>query len=350
MDLFTPIADPSKFHPAFAALKSFPSPGCEAVLRSWVTGFHDRDGKFVHEFQTTFDPCFWELYLHAVLRHVGCEIDFSHVRPDFCVTSPTQFCVEATVALHASGSLPATHSVTPEMPLDLAEFTRQAIIRLANSISTKSRKWLESYSRLLHVREHPFVIAVAPFDRSGFFLQINRAIEAYLFGYYVDESKGTRQELILNGPEVRQIEFVQKDSGSRIPVGIFNDPSHSHISAVIFNTCATWSKLSALSSDTSEKIVFETLHHNPGSRIPLHAKRIKADYEEHLLDGLRIYHNPYADHPLPTALFSDERIFQTFYDGDDWNYQIGPKNLLYRTSIRIVAKGDETAGLMDSDW
>jgi hypothetical protein len=38
------------------------------VLTDWARGFIDRDGKFVKEFQTTFNSCFWELYVYAVLK------------------------------------------------------------------------------------------------------------------------------------------------------------------------------------------------------------------------------------------------------------------------------------------
>lgn len=33
-------------------------------------------------------------------------------------------------------------------------------------------------------------------------------------------------------------------------------------------------------------------------------------YKEHLLDGLRVYHNPYADYPLDPELFGRNEIFQ----------------------------------------
>ena len=39
-----------------------------AVLENWAQGFEDRDGKFVQEFQLTYESSFWELYLYAALR------------------------------------------------------------------------------------------------------------------------------------------------------------------------------------------------------------------------------------------------------------------------------------------
>ena len=57
-------------------------------------------GKFVREFQTTFNSSFWELYLFAVLKNPGIEVDFSHSSPDF-VAKNLPLTIEATIASHA---------------------------------------------------------------------------------------------------------------------------------------------------------------------------------------------------------------------------------------------------------
>jgi hypothetical protein len=82
------------------------SPYDQAVLAKWAERFIDRDGKFLQEFQTTFNSCFWELYLHAILKEAKCKIDFTHRAPDFVVSDPVPFVIEATVALNAKDSLP----------------------------------------------------------------------------------------------------------------------------------------------------------------------------------------------------------------------------------------------------
>jgi hypothetical protein len=62
------------------------------VLEEWAKGFIDRDGKFVNEFQTTFESSMWELYLNAYLRELGATLNFSHHAPDFVVDGPAKFC------------------------------------------------------------------------------------------------------------------------------------------------------------------------------------------------------------------------------------------------------------------
>jgi hypothetical protein len=67
-----------------------------------------------------------------------------------------------------------------------------------------------------------------------------RVIEALLFGYYLDEEIYLREGGTLKG---YQIDSALKDNGAPVPVNLFGDLSFSWLSAVIFSSCATWSKL-----------------------------------------------------------------------------------------------------------
>lgn len=127
MDLFSPQVDVSKMHKAFIRLRA--NPYDVAVINAWSCGFVARDGatKFATEFQTTFESCLWELYLHAVLKELKCQIDFSHSSPDFCITGPSRFTIEAVVARNAKGQLPhviqgliCRHRITPARPVQPA--------------------------------------------------------------------------------------------------------------------------------------------------------------------------------------------------------------------------------------
>src|SRR5437879_5421204 len=142
MDLFTPIVPAEKLHPNFANVIKMENQHNLAVLQRWAEGFVDRDGKFVREFQTTFNSSFWELYLFALLKEINCAVDFTFNAPDFVVTNPTPFILEATIASNADGSTAEHESFfRSELPSDLNEFNYAAILRLANSISAKSKKY-----------------------------------------------------------------------------------------------------------------------------------------------------------------------------------------------------------------
>src|SRR5208283_4661801 len=86
MDLFTPVVPLSRQHPNFQAIVARAGEPEREVIRAWSDGFSDRDGKFVQEFQTTFNSSFWELYLNAALRSLGFAIDFT--RPTEPATLP----------------------------------------------------------------------------------------------------------------------------------------------------------------------------------------------------------------------------------------------------------------------
>jgi len=104
LDLFTPIAEAEKLHPIFSMLLQGQYKPERDVINSWAEGFNDRDGKFVYEFQTTFESSMWELYLHAFLKELDAQIDFSHHAPDFVVDIINKpLTIESTIAAPPQG-------------------------------------------------------------------------------------------------------------------------------------------------------------------------------------------------------------------------------------------------------
>jgi hypothetical protein len=324
MDLFTPIVPPERFHPNFARLIGKRNPHDEAVLSKWADGFVDRDGKFVEEFQTTFNSCFWELYLHAILKEAGCKIDFTHSAPDFVVTDPVPFVVEATVALNAKDALPEWTPLDLNLrPRDFNDFNRAAMIRLLNSISEKSKKYFKSYQNQPHVTGKPFVLALTPFDQPFFYLQVQRAIEAVLYDYYVDEQEYIDDPSKFDSIRPKNLKTVRKNSGVELPLGIFNDGGHAHISAVVFNSSATWGKVKALGDDPYPFIYFSAARSDPTNGDSFVFQGQKGVYEETLFDGLRVYHNPHATHPLDWRVFQEPGALEAMCvnpEAHEWRY------------------------------
>ena len=355
LDLLTPVVLPERLHPSFKRIIDRANVHDRQVLEEWVDGFVDRDGKFVTEFQTTFDSSFWELYLHAVFKDLGMRTDFSFPRPDFCVLSPIPFVVEATVALHAHGTPSVTETNPLEIPTEFTEFNRQAILRLSNSLHAKYKKYVESYSRLPQVAGKPFVLAIAPFDRPHFQLQAQRAVEALLYRYYVDEDKYNREHPGGGVPLLAdELPFVEKDSGERIPLGIFCDRSMSEVSAVIQSTSGTWSKVRAIGDDPDVLISAVYENRDQGGELVFHGPRSR--YRESVLDGLRVYHNPYASNPLDPEIFGDPAILQATSDRPVSIILVNEcrRNLVCRTAMTFprgaMAKYLETAPPNKSFW
>jgi hypothetical protein len=336
MNLFKPVVEEARRHQNFRNLLAIGNGFTLDVLNDWARGFVDRDGKFVQEFQTTFNSSFWELYLFAVLKKYGMTVDFSKDRPDFCI--PTwNLNIEAAIASNAQGAEPEyTRLGTP--PSDLNAFNFQTIIRLANSLGEKHRKYISSYSALAHVKDQAYVVAVTNFDQPFSFMAAQRPIEAVLLGYYVDEERSIAsggREGHLKGEELMQ---VFKANGSPVQLGMFTTPAYADISAVIFSNCANIGKLRALSSDLARGVVFTALRFNPKSNMPHVIKLPKAQYEENLLDGLRIYHNPYATHTLDPALFGHPSVFQWYVRGDEEFVEQRKGQLLFRYVETVIGR------------
>jgi hypothetical protein len=341
MDLFTPIVPEDAWHPNFAAQIRRPNPWNRAVLDDWATGFVDRDGKFVHEFQTTFNSCFWELYLNAVLRERGRSVDFNFQSPDFVITGREPFIVEAAIASHAKGALPEYRRAEAKLPDDLNELNRQAIIRLSNALHGKYENYKTHYATLPHVARKPFVVALSPFDRPNFNMSCQRAIEALLYNYYVDEEKWIAAG-VQEVPAPKGLLFsVKKETGTDIELGVFQNGAMPEVSAVIFSTCATWGKVRALSTDPNPNIFFTALLLNPTGPRPHCIRAKKSEYKETLLDGLRVYHNPDASHPLDPAIFRNPGVMQSYYsqDAEDWEHEQRDGQLLFRSVFSQESEG-----------
>ncbi len=338
MDLFTPVVSEDKWHPNFSAImKARNGYNCD-VINDWSKGFVDRDRKFVKEFQTSFNSSFWELYLNAVFNFYGFSMDWTHPSPDFYIMKPIDFIVEATIASNEDIGDPEFLTFESLIPDDLNEFNRKTIIRLSNSIHAKFIKYKESYSLLSHVSGKPFIIAVTAFDQPYFSMTCQRAIEALLFGYYVDEeeyiAREDNSEPLVGG----HVDKVLKDNNSQIELGLFSKGIMPEISAVLFSSTATWGKVRALSHDPNPYIKFDALRYNPHSVNPHKIELVKQNYRETLLDGLRIYHNPFAQFPIDPCHFRNKDVFQVYpnYDTGEFEYDIREGQLLFRKVYTYV--------------
>ncbi len=205
MNLFIPQVEEQKFHPNFKAVMKKQSDSDfipigmnlekdRKRLESWCEGFPDRDNKFVKEFQTTFNTCFWEIYLYKLFTDYSFSFNWNYASPDFILNSNgIDIIVEATTANKANDERP--NEWEKEEPLanilnseayehyqnNMNEANRYSMIRLSNGIFSKYKKYKDSYSQLEHVKNKPFVIALAPFEQPFFYYQYSRPIMALLY-------------------------------------------------------------------------------------------------------------------------------------------------------------------------
>ncbi|MFG0720858.1 hypothetical protein ACF8PU_04115 [Pseudomonas sp. GLN_6] len=344
LDFFEPLVPADKFHKNFSSIIIKGRKAERDLFSSWAEGFVDRDNKIVKEFQTSFNSSFWEIYLYRVFVEFGCVIDWSKSSPDFSISSNGgEFVVEAVTAGAANGKPNEWDKNFSDEELESIKrfkvLNTEAIIRLSNAVLSKVRKYNESYNKLDHVKRKPFVIAVAPFEQPHFNLQYDRAIRALLYDCYVDEDvfldePGSYPE----GPPTVQLGFVTKDNGSEVPLGFFNDSGMEEVSAVIFSCTATWGKLSAM-CDSPEKIttVWSTWATYPNG-VPEKRLLGPKEHAETVIDGLQVYHNPYARYPLDPSIFKGDRVVQHFYceAENEWVYEGRTDALLTRGTFSYM--------------
>jgi hypothetical protein len=334
LDLWTPRFDEDRLHPNFRTILSHGSPEPREVITEWSAGFSDRDGKFVDEFQLTFDSSFWELYLNASFGALGFERRFDHAAPDFeLIRLGATTIAEATIASNAGGYRPEWNKqgVIRAPSFDLRQAIRYTATRLSNAIASKSRKYIESYGDLPHVRGCPFVVCVAPFDFPFSFDWSQAALRQVLFALDepMTETRSDGTKFIVGLSETSEI---TKDTGADIPAGLFRDKRLSHVSAVLFSSLATFSKVRALSKGPEEWSWFKSVRFNAHGTEPFVEVSQKPEHAESLLDGLILCQNPYATHALDASPFEGREITIETWDieADEYICEAPHKALIWR--------------------
>lgn len=336
--LFKSRFSDDKLHSNYKRVLDEELPYIRDVLKNWAEGFIDRDKKFINEFQTTFNSSFWELYLFAVMKELKLEVNLTHDRPDFVVEGKNGFTIEATIASHANHETPEWEKKYSQEEIE--EWTREKIInnatlRLANAFMSKSSKYTSSYNKLNHVQDKPYVIAIAPFDSPYFFMQSHHPIQRVLYGFdrYIAIDWDEQNREILD--EVL-IEEIEKTSGAKVPLGYFTTPKYSHVSAVIFSNVATFSKVRMLSDDPRITLVQYRRYNDHGTQ-PIEGVEEKSNYHEHLLDGLVVFHNPYADIPFNIEEFYHPIIGHYGYDLEKKEFISDiPHGMLFQRLVQVI--------------
>ena len=287
MDLFTPVVPPNRMHQNFVRTLADTAASVRNVLTSWATGFVDRDGKFVLEFQTTYNSSFWELYLFAVLKEASIEVNFSHSAPDFvCQNLP--MAIEAVIASHAHDDVPEWEKTMKGMVHDDLEGAyRQSIIRMSNAFLSKEQKFRSSYAALRHMPGKAFVIAMSNYGTQDFNMLGDVAMQRLLYDVWEEER-------------------VLKANGAPVDVGLFRSPRFSHVSVLLYSSVATFGKARVLGNENGQFLVHAVRIKD--NITPLHIYQPIQDYSESLTDGLRLFVNPYADVPIDLNVFDDPGI------------------------------------------
>ena len=295
LDLFTPTVAPDKQNPRFRELATAagftPALG---LLKELMHYFHDVDGNFVQQFQSTgFDTRVWELYLYALFTELGYGFDRTHSAPDFhCQGLRGDFFAEATT-VNPSATPPDIDEQNEE-----AYFTHYVPTKFGSALFSKVQK---RYWELPLVAGSPLVFAVQDFHAPQAMAWSNSALVEYLYGIRQIETKGADGTPEIVSERIEKYEW----QGKKVPAGFFRQPDTEHVSAVLANPGGTLSKFNRMGylagfGNRAIGMVRGGICYC-GKLVPesFSAKVHDPGYSETWCEGVSVFHNPHARNPLP---------------------------------------------------
>lgn len=309
VDFFAAMTEEAKLNPHFRSLRDLeeysPARGIIEPMMRW---YQDADGNFIEQFQTNgFDSRIWELYLFAAFTEMNYEISRIHAIPDFCCSNPVgEFNVEAVTV---NPTRDRQDTVIPPPPIETPEQIQSFIrdympTKFSGPLKTKLEK---RYWEKPHARGKPLLFAVQDFSSPGSMIHTRSAFERYITGYEYDWERNEDGTLAI---QPRKIGFHRWGT-KEVPSGFFELPECEHISAVLFSnsgTIAKFNRMGTLAGFGSPRVrllrVGAAVDHDPNATEPRLFRRRVEDhrYRERWVEGMDIWHNPHAIHPLNPEL------------------------------------------------
>ena len=353
VDFFAPVHPPERLHHDFMKVVSAEEfSSARGIIEPMMRWHEDLDGNFIEQFQSTaFDQRIWELYLFAMLTELGYILDQESPVPDFmAVGLYGQIAIEAvTVGPTRDGA-----DIIPPPPTETIEQIEVYLndympIKFGSPLYSKLRKKYWNHERLNDV---PFALAIADFSSPGSMVYTRSALERYLYGYTVEMA------VDLDSCEVYQPrKILEHRWGEKvIPSGFFNLPEAEHVSAVISTTGGTISKFNRMGALTGfgagDVLMIREgtcIDHDVEATSPLRFRAIvNADgYRESWVEGLNVYHNPYAKVPLPEHFVSGAAHHHCDAEGN-WTSTVPPFHPL-ASNTQLLAHIDIPGALEGMD-
>jgi len=310
LNLFAPAIPPKKQHPYFARLANDSAfVPARAIINEMMPHFVDIDGNFVEQFQSTgFDARLWELYLNTYLVEEKLYINRTHNAPDFIVKKYGKTVAIEAVIIGRKKENPPKYFKHLQVPPTQEKIQDALIhdmpIRFGSSLYTKLQK---EYWKLPHVQGNPLVFAIADFHDDQSMLWSHPSLIAYLYGVRHDFYYDVDNNLVITPKEIVR----HKTGDKEIPSGFFFQPNSEYVSAVLSSSSGTISKFNRIGRQAGFcapnvlMIRMGTCHdHNPNASMPRSFYyKVDENSEETWAEGLSMFHNPNAIHPVSQELF-----------------------------------------------
>lgn len=311
-NLFNPIANSSNLDPYFNIINSQSTHTAAKTLISEIMPyFFDVDGNFIQQFQTHgFDSRLWELYLFCYFNEEGLKINRKNYAPDFYLSNgDIDIGLEAVIVGRKRKDMPSPKYVDPNFNFNEENLNKMPI-RFGSPLYTKLTHMDKKgyhYWEYPHTVNRPFVIAIADFHEDLSMIWSQSALMTYLYGYRYDHRHDKNGKLIII-PEKIESHF---DGDKVIPSGFFFQPNSENVSAVLSTSSGTVAKFNRIGKQCGfdQNNITMLRHVAAHDSNPNASKPIIFDYEvtedcfETWGEGVSVYHNPNAKHPLPFEFF-----------------------------------------------
>lgn len=300
-DIFELQTLPDKLNKNFILLKDDEgfTPAKE-IVREIAYSFIDCDGRFFRDFQTAgFDARMWELYLYAYLHEENFILDRQYNSPDYlCLKGGSKISIEATTV-----NPPDFLSTNDEQTfLNSFEIKHEYnTIRFAKALNKKLKK---KYWEKSHVNGLPLIFAIQSFECLGDSTSIIR----YLYGVNHGWVKDVTGKLTIIPEKIKKHRHEQRE----IKSGFFFLSDSENISAVLFSNSGTISKFNRMGriagfGNNKIQMIRTGVYLNPDPNatmpIPFSYEVNSENTNEYWSEGLSMFHNPNAIHPIDTTLF-----------------------------------------------
>ena len=345
------LVDKDKLHYKFKYLLDYQYNEERNILKSWIKNFIIKDGKTktIKEFQTTFHSTFFELYLNEVILNSGATISNNVKSPDFYIKKEgINICVEAVIANIAEAGEPESTRTLSDIygENDYYKIVDESIIRTLGAITGKLKKYPQ-YAKSDFVKNDSFIIALADFSQVNYGQSYFYPLLAILYQAYYDPDEKTDLKIYCNDSLDKQYKYKDvhlKPNGNPLNLGLFSSDEYKHISAIIYTCTLTFGKLTSLSENHSIPRFIRLDREN------IDVLRYSGQQsDESLCDGLFIFHNPFAEKPLPNNYFKGKGLTNILFNAEEYVIDIDCQDSSPLMRRRTGMKGDECIDMDDID-
>ncbi|MCH7759071.1 hypothetical protein IID20_01815 [Patescibacteria group bacterium] len=173
-------------------------------------------------------------------------------------------------------------------------------IKYGSPLFSKLKK---KYWELPHVKGYPLLFAIEDFSNTNSLTFGRSSLPTYLYGYEHKWEYDEHGKLHITPIKIDTHKWMDKE----IPSGFFYLEGSENVSAVVFSNSGTISKFNRMgllagfgSSRVQMVRIGSSVNHDPNSAEPKTFKHLVNDpsYKETWVEGLEVFHNPRALHPI----------------------------------------------------